>query len=113
MFELAIANKADDNEVDEEEEEEEEVDQDELAFEQYQKAYQEDPQGELASKHPTHKWVMYRTVLLGYLDLQRLAGYTIPDALGMYITNDWHSYGLLELIDNQVSFLLSYYMNLR
>ena len=82
-----------------------EPDAEEVALEQCQKAFKETPRGELASKHPDHKWVIYRAAYMGYVELRRLADYTNPDAMGLYIYNDWHSYGLLELIDNQVGFL--------
>ena len=96
------------NEYEEEEEEEEEekedddTDPDELAYMQWRDANESTRGGELASKHPQHRWVMYRNAYMGYVDLRRLGEYADPNNMGMHIYTDWHSNGLLELIDNQV-----------
>ena len=84
-----------------------ETDPENLVFKRYEKAYESTSPGELASNHPEHKWVMYRNAYMGYVDMQQKGEYANPDNMDMYIYNDWYSYGLLELIDNQVRYSVS------
>ncbi|KAI1078066.1 hypothetical protein F5B20DRAFT_582593 [Whalleya microplaca] len=53
-----------------------------------------------AAEHPEYKWIsMWETWKL-YADLKRRATYTNPDNFGMYIYNDFHGYGLQELVES-------------
>jgi len=43
-------------------------------------------------------WEGYKT----FLDYRRRSNYCDPDNFGMYIYNDFHGWGLQELMENQV-----------
>ena len=55
-----------------------------------------------AAKHPEHTWVSMWKAWKKFCELKRHASYTDPDAFGMYIYNDFHGYGLQELVQNTV-----------
>ncbi|RYP65574.1 hypothetical protein DL769_006277 [Monosporascus sp. CRB-8-3] len=50
--------------------------------------------------HPDHKWISMWQAWKKYCYLKRHALYTNPDMFGMYIYNDFHGYGIQELVQN-------------
>lgn len=61
------------------------------------------PHDTAASTMPENKWVLMRGAWIKYATVVRERGYRSPDALGMYIYNDFEGYGILELVETQVS----------
>ena len=55
------------------------------------------------SEHPDWKWVMMWESWKNFCEYNKRADYTHPDLFHMYIYNDFHAYGLQELIENMVS----------
>ena len=55
-----------------------------------------------AADHPDHKWISMWQAWKKYCYLKRHALYTNPDMFGMYIYNDFHGYGIQELVQNTV-----------
>ncbi|KAK6430393.1 hypothetical protein LTR95_013449 [Oleoguttula sp. CCFEE 5521] len=53
-----------------------------------------------AADHPEWQWVMMWRSWTICCDYMRQADYRNPDLFGMYIYNDWHGWGLNELIEN-------------
>ncbi|RYP93357.1 hypothetical protein DL770_000546 [Monosporascus sp. CRB-9-2] len=53
-----------------------------------------------AADHPDHKWISMWQAWKKYCHLKRHALYTNPDMFGMYIYNDFHGYGIQELVQN-------------
>ncbi|RYP21690.1 hypothetical protein DL767_009206 [Monosporascus sp. MG133] len=53
-----------------------------------------------AADHPDHKWISMWQAWKKYCYLKRHALYTNPDMFGMYIYNDFHGYGIQELVQN-------------
>lgn len=88
-------------------EDEEELDEDELE-EEWKKQGEEIPHDTAASTKPDHKWVLMRGAWIYFVDSMRERGYRSPDALAMYIYNDFEGYGLLEMVENSVSKQLVY-----
>jgi hypothetical protein len=58
---------------------------------------------DLASNHPEWKWVMQWESWKMYQDNLLKSRYCDPDIFGMYISNDFHAYGLQEIAENIVS----------
>ncbi|USP81136.1 hypothetical protein yc1106_08410 [Curvularia clavata] len=58
--------------------------------------------GDSPEKHPGHKWVMMFNAYMKLDWLMRKARYCNPDNFGMYIYNDWYSYGLTEILENMM-----------
>lgn len=56
-----------------------------------------------AEEHPEWKWIMMWQSWTSLTDYMTRASYTDPDLFDMYIYNDFHWYGLAELIENLVS----------
>ena len=56
-----------------------------------------------AIEHPAYKWVMLWQSWTMLLHWNTRSDYTNPDYFDMYIYNDFHWYGLAELIENMVS----------
>jgi hypothetical protein len=56
-----------------------------------------------ASEHPEWKWTMMWKSWQMLCDFSVRAKYTFPDYFDMYIFNDWHGYGIMELAENAVS----------
>lgn len=82
--------------------EEEQLDEDELE-EKWKAQGNEIPHDTKASEEPDHKWVIMRGAWITFAESMRLRGYQSPDALGVYIYNDFEGYGLLEMFENSVS----------
>ncbi|KAF2847709.1 hypothetical protein T440DRAFT_500905 [Plenodomus tracheiphilus IPT5] len=55
-----------------------------------------------AAQHPGHKWIIMWSAYLKYDLLCRKAKYCDPDNFNMYLCNDWHGWGLQEIIENQL-----------
>ena len=55
-----------------------------------------------AANSPDHKWISMWRSWKKYCDLKRYTMYTDPDSFGMYIYNDFHGYGIQELVQNTV-----------
>lgn len=55
-----------------------------------------------ASEYPEHKWVCLWATWEKLLDTMRYADHRNPDSFGMYIYNDFHWYGIAELVENLV-----------
>ncbi|KAH9875132.1 hypothetical protein J1614_004622, partial [Plenodomus biglobosus] len=55
-----------------------------------------------AAKHPDHKWIIMSSAFLKHDLLSRKAKYCNPDNFNMYLYNDWHGWGLQEIIENQL-----------
>ncbi|ORY18876.1 hypothetical protein BCR34DRAFT_553706 [Clohesyomyces aquaticus] len=53
-----------------------------------------------ASEHKDRKWVMMWDAWKMYQDHQRKGMYCNPDRFSMYIYNDWHGWGLMEIMEN-------------
>lgn len=62
----------------------------------------DNPASKPVADHPDHKWFSMWKSWTNYCDLKRLAFYTCPDAFDMYIYNDFHGYGIQELVQNTV-----------
>ncbi|EMD96041.1 hypothetical protein COCC4DRAFT_122583 [Bipolaris maydis ATCC 48331] len=58
--------------------------------------------GSPPEKHPEHKWVIMREAFNKRDLLARKAHYCNPDNFGMYIYNDWASWGILEIAENMM-----------
>ena len=56
-----------------------------------------------AAEHPEWKWIMMWKSWQLLCDYSVRARYTLPDCFGMYIFNDFHGYGMIELAENAVS----------
>ncbi|KAF2268149.1 hypothetical protein CC78DRAFT_613362 [Lojkania enalia] len=84
-------------------ESDDDLDGDEL-FDEYRKQFNEQEEKDIALKpaadHKDWKWVIMREGWKIFCDYKRRAKYCNPDNFGMYIYNDWYSWGLLELIEN-------------
>ncbi|KAI0003598.1 hypothetical protein F4779DRAFT_92148 [Xylariaceae sp. FL0662B] len=55
---------------------------------------------EPAAQHPGYRWICMWETWKMYCDLKRRATYTDPDLFNMWIYNDFHGYGLQELIES-------------
>lgn len=73
----------------------------------WEKEKEQGIQGSPPEKHPEHKWVMMFNAYMKLDWLMRKARYCDPDNFGMYIYNDWYSYGLTEILENMVRVTLS------
>lgn len=58
--------------------------------------------GKPAADFPDHRWVAVWETWKLFCEYRRRASYTCPDLLGMHIYNDFHGYGLQELVENMV-----------
>ena len=87
--------------------EDEQLDEEELA-DQYNENLgpERDVAKMLAVDHPDHTWISMWRSWKKFCELRRHATYTDPDAFGMYIYNDFHGYGLQELVQNTVCWML-------
>lgn len=56
-----------------------------------------------AAEHPEWKWVLLKESFEMLNEWCRLAQYCDPDSFGMYVFNDFHGYGLIEILENAVS----------
>ncbi|KAK3658006.1 hypothetical protein LTR56_000786 [Elasticomyces elasticus] len=71
-------------------------------------AYHSDPQTEArwlkpATDHPDWKWVMMKNAYSRSDDLRTKASYCDPEKnFDMYIYNDFHAYGVAEVLDSQL-----------
>jgi hypothetical protein len=57
---------------------------------------------EPAKNHPDWKWTILWEGYKTFSDYRRCSKYCDPDNFGMYISNDFHGYGLQELMENLV-----------
>lgn len=83
----------------EEKPKEEQLDEDEL----YENSHGKEVFLKPAAEHPNHKWIAMWETWRMVCDWCRKASYTDPDNFKMYIYNDFHCYGIQELIENLVS----------
>ncbi|KAK3672958.1 hypothetical protein LTR78_007068 [Recurvomyces mirabilis] len=58
----------------------------------------------LASNHPEHKWIMMWQTYMALTDAVDHSGHSDPDLFGMHVYNDFHWYGLAELLENMTAY---------
>ena len=63
-----------------------------------------------AAEHPEWKWTMMWKSWQLLCDYSVRAKYTMPDFFDMYIFNDFHGYGMIELAENAVGAPISTYI---
>lgn len=71
-------------------------------FELCKKEFESIPHDTAASTKPDHKWILMRGAWIKFADTMRERSYRSPNALGMYIYNDFEGYGIFELAENLV-----------
>lgn len=92
----------DEDEIGEDEDEDESEDYDESLSDQDEitKMHLKSP-----SEHPEWKWTMSWKSWQLLCDWSVRARYTDPDNFEMYIYNDFHGYGMIEMVENAVGSL--------
>ncbi|CAJ2505323.1 Uu.00g127170.m01.CDS01 [Anthostomella pinea] len=87
----------------EDKDEDDQLDEDEI-IEAYNEEMRSDdgPAMKPAADFPDNRWVCMWETWKQYADYKRRATYTDPDSFGMYIYNDFHGYGLQELIESML-----------
>ncbi|KAK3641412.1 hypothetical protein LTR56_006922 [Elasticomyces elasticus] len=81
--------------------------EEEEEYSKLHKAYHDNPANEQhwlkpASDHPEWKWVMMKDAYSKVDNLRTKASYCDPENYGMYIYNDFHAYGVAEVLDSQL-----------
>lgn len=83
------------------------LDNEEIFTKRYQPIFEQEVKDGIfkapPSTHPNHKWVMMWSAWLKTDLLGRKAAYCDPNMFGMYLYNDWHSWGMQEICENMVS----------
>lgn len=99
-----VGNSNDEEDEDEEDEDEEEEEDEDEAGEKTKNP--ECDAGvtclcfKLAAEHPEHRWIITKAGLHKFLAQRVMTDLRCPDMFNMYIYNDFHGYGVLEVFEN-------------